>query len=164
MRTEQVCAFRTKLESRHVYTPGWPFSGVDPDVVRIFSWFYADRPHRLWFCNFFFCLSLLVFRALWSPREWEAVLAVCLWFHVLRLFRLVQEEGWALVTLPWDLWIIFLTGSKVVIFAMHREETKPYEPQHDKTDEVICAPSENSYQPGRPPSLIRVFAVRLMGS
>ena len=27
-----------------------------------------------------------------------------------------------------------------------------------------CAPSEDSDQPGHPPSLIRVFAVRLMGS
>ena len=27
-----------------------------------------------------------------------------------------------------------------------------------------CAPSEDSDQPGRPPSLIRVFAVRSMGS
>ena len=38
------------------------------------------------------------------------------------------------------------------------------EPPCDKTNKLTCAPSEDSYQPGHPPSLIRVFAVRLMGS
>ena len=38
------------------------------------------------------------------------------------------------------------------------------EPPHNKTSNVACAPSEDSDQPGNPPSLIRVFAVRLMGS
>ena len=32
-----------------------------------------------------------------------------------------------------------------------------YEPPHDKTDKMACAPSEDSDQPGHPPSLIRVF-------
>ena len=38
------------------------------------------------------------------------------------------------------------------------------EPPHDKTNKMACAPSEDSDQPGHPPSLIRVFVVRLMGS
>ena len=38
------------------------------------------------------------------------------------------------------------------------------EPQHDKTIKMICVPSEDSDQPGHLPSLIRVFAVRFMGS
>ena len=38
------------------------------------------------------------------------------------------------------------------------------EPHRDKTNKMGCAPSEDSDQPGHPPSLIRVFAVRLMGS
>ena len=37
------------------------------------------------------------------------------------------------------------------------------EPPHDKT-ENDCLPSEDSDQPGHPPSLIRVFTVRFMGS
>ena len=41
---------------------------------------------------------------------------------------------------------------------------KLFEPPHDKTSKMACAPSEDSDQPGHPPSLIRVFAVRLMGS
>ena len=38
------------------------------------------------------------------------------------------------------------------------------EPHRDKTNKMACAPSEDSYQPGHPPSLIRVFAVRLKGT
>ena len=33
------------------------------------------------------------------------------------------------------------------------------EPHHDKTNKMSCAPSEDSDQPGHPPSLIRVFTV-----
>ena len=36
-----------------------------------------------------------------------------------------------------------------------------YEPPHNK---MTCAPSEDSDQPGHPPSLIKDFAVRSMGS
>ena len=39
-----------------------------------------------------------------------------------------------------------------------------YEPPHDKTNKMISAPSEASDQPGHPPSLIRVFDVRSVGS
>ena len=35
------------------------------------------------------------------------------------------------------------------------------EPRHDKTNKIICAPSEDSDQPGHSPSLIRVCAVPL---
>ena len=38
------------------------------------------------------------------------------------------------------------------------------EPPRDKTNKMACAPSEGSDQPGHPPSLIRVFAMRSMGS
>ena len=45
------------------------------------------------------------------------------------------------------------------------EKFKPiHEPRHDKTNQPACAPGEASDQPGHPPSLIRVFAVRSMGS
>ena len=36
-----------------------------------------------------------------------------------------------------------------------------YKPPHDKTNEMTCAPSEDSDQPEHPPGLIRVFAVRM---
>ena len=35
------------------------------------------------------------------------------------------------------------------------------EPAHDKTKTMACAPSEDWDQPGHPPCLIRVFAVRM---
>ena len=35
----------------------------------------------------------------------------------------------------------------------------PFEPPHDKTNKMTCAPCEDSDQPGHLPSLIRVFAV-----
>ena len=38
---------------------------------------------------------------------------------------------------------------------------RSFEPPHDKTNKMACAPSEDSDQPGYPPSLIRVFAVRM---
>ena len=36
-----------------------------------------------------------------------------------------------------------------------------FEPHRDKTNKMACVPSEDSDQPGHPPSLIRVFAVRM---
>ena len=39
-----------------------------------------------------------------------------------------------------------------------------FEPPHDKTNKMACAPSEDSDQPGHPPSLLRVFTVRILGS
>ena len=36
-----------------------------------------------------------------------------------------------------------------------------YEPPHAKTNKMTCAPSEDAEQPRHPPSLIRVFAVRM---
>ena len=35
------------------------------------------------------------------------------------------------------------------------------EPPQDKTNEMACAPGEDPDQPGQPPSLIRVFVVRM---
>ena len=40
-------------------------------------------------------------------------------------------------------------------------QSKIIEPTHDKTNQMACASSEDSDQPGHPPSLIRVFAVRM---
>ena len=38
---------------------------------------------------------------------------------------------------------------------------KTFEPPHDKTNTMACAPSDDSDQPWHPPSLIRLFAVRI---
>ena len=39
--------------------------------------------------------------------------------------------------------------------------SRTFETHRDKTNKMACAPSEDSDQPGHPPSLIRVFADRL---
>ena len=41
---------------------------------------------------------------------------------------------------------------------------KALEPPYDKTNKMACAPSEDSDKPEHPPSLIRVFAMRSVGS
>ena len=67
---------------------------------------------------------------------------------------------------------IRLTRPKCKCFHTHNVETMSY--QHhlsimvlhlschvDKTSKITCAPSKDSDLPGHPPSLIRVFAVRM---
>ena len=44
---------------------------------------------------------------------------------------------------------------------LHRSLHLTFEPPHDKTNKMISAPSEDSDQPRHPPSLIRVFSVRM---
>ena len=46
-------------------------------------------------------------------------------------------------------------------FSLWHFWVTPFDPAHDKTYNKTCAPSEDSNQPGHPPSLIRVFAVRM---
>ena len=41
---------------------------------------------------------------------------------------------------------------------------KHFEPPHDQNNKMTFAPSEDSDQPGHPPSIIRVFAVLSVGS
>ena len=47
------------------------------------------------------------------------------------------------------------------IFITSWCQNTTYEPPRDTTNKMACAPSEDSDQPGHPPSLIRVFAVRM---
>ena len=41
------------------------------------------------------------------------------------------------------------------------EDSQRFEPPHDKTNKMICVPSEDSDQPGHLASLVSVFAVRM---
>ena len=57
------------------------------------------------------------------------------------------------------------TGSVIGVILESKIEKRHhniFEPPHDKTNKMACAPSEDSDQPGHPPSLIRIFAVRMM--
>ena len=89
---------------------------------------------------------------------------------------------WHWVSGPWNLkqrcWLKFhnaFTIMFIVIFetiialfcfnacysiSVHVIKNK-FEPARDKTNKAACAPSEDSDQPGHPPSLIRVFAVHM---
>ena len=53
------------------------------------------------------------------------------------------------------------TYFKTLPSALSFQDHKKYEPPHDKTNKMACATSEDSDQPGHPPSLIRVFAVHM---
>ena len=66
-------------------------------------------------------------------------------------FRLAKKrkKGW---------WIFKAFSTKLMIVLF--QTVQRFEPPHDKTNKTICAHSENSDQPGHPPSLISVFAVR----
>ena len=56
------------------------------------------------------------------------------------------------------------TKCNYVAIRFMTAENCRFQPFHDKTNKMICAASEDLDQPGHPPSLIRVFAVRSMGS
>ena len=51
------------------------------------------------------------------------------------------------------------TVTQINVCIVNRQNM--YEPQHGKTNNMACAPSEDSDQSGHPPSLIRVFVVRI---
>ena len=57
----------------------------------------------------------------------------------------------------------YLEGKQVQAFSQ-KAQMLAYEPSHDKSNKLACAPSKDSDQPGHPPSLIRVFAVHSMRS
>ena len=66
--------------------------------------------------------------------------------------RLLEQSDLGLQCLPWS------TSQNT------KNQYSNNEPPHDKTNKMIYAPSEDSDQPGHPPSLIRVFAVHSVGS
>ena len=74
------------------------------------------------------------------------------------------------VILPWiSCWWVFVSVENTLHFIVCSQSFIEiisankiiYEPPHDKTNKMACAPSEDSDQPGHPPRLIRVFVVRL---
>ena len=57
-------------------------------------------------------------------------------------------------------WLVYLSYCLLVTHQNVRiDNLLPFEPQHDKTNKMTCASSEDSDQPGHPPSLIKVFTV-----
>ena len=79
------------------------------------------------------------------------------WEIHLFLLRIVQNEPLSEIQYP------ALSNIKPRIYCYNSECNYPciIELPHDKTNKMACAPSEDSYQPGHPPSLIRVLAFRM---
>ena len=63
------------------------------------------------------------------------------------------------VSLQNDSWTAKVTSQKetpiTATFLSSQSAVYLYEPAHDKTNKIACAPSEDSDQPGHPPSLIQ---------
>ena len=58
----------------------------------------------------------------------------------------------------------FMSAINVKSKKLEHPKNCCYELRHDKTNKITCAPSEDSDQPGHPPSLIRVFVVHMKKS
>ena len=58
------------------------------------------------------------------------------------------------------MWPVHPAKTQISLSAIMKERDMKFELSHDKTN-VACAPSEDSGQPGHPPSLIRVFDVSM---
>ena len=56
-----------------------------------------------------------------------------------------------------DSYLTFLSVSVSFTFSSFKTNLNEFKPSHDKTNKMTCAPSEDS----DPPSLTRVFAVRM---
>ena len=60
--------------------------------------------------------------------------------------------------------ILTFSAKRLDVSIIGRSQTEHFlsvnGPPHDKTNKMTCAPREDSGQPGHPPRLIRVFAVR----
>ena len=88
---------------------------------------------------------------------WECHLCVTgtkTFFFFFFFFFFFLSKFWEIVTVFQNRMKTWMFTQKTT-FALYSYN----EPPHDKTNKMTCAPSEDSDQPGHPPSLIRVFAV-----
>ena len=66
----------------------------------------------------------------------------------------MSSQGQGVIRLFWLTRCMHILLEFLLCFSLNSNE-----PPHDKTNKMACMPSEDSDQPGHPPSLIRVFAV-----
>ena len=109
-------------------------------VAHIQLLFYGPAISWTWNCLLTFC----------SPGVGKGLSSCCFRFDV------VQSVVWCCCPFPFGIMGRMWNSFVSVPFS--------FEPHRDKTNKMACAPSEDSDQPGHPPSLIRVFAVRSMSS
>ena len=88
-------------------------------------------------------------------------------FHFVHILVLSAEKEMTIFCVPYtpySLSVVTMTAKSSQILCVCTCVLLLYmkfEHAYDKTSKITCAPSEDSDQPGRMPSLIRVFAVRM---
>ena len=129
----------------------------------------------MWFCRFCCALThLKTYSKTLKTPHLDLALHFCeiegtkLWIY----WIIKSDHSWDFIVIKWissfETIIDLRQGSSVPWYISYQQFTALYfgtvtsnEPPHDKTNEMACAPSEDSDQPGHPPSLIIVFAVHM---
>ena len=107
-------------------------------------------------------------RNVWRKLTWK----LSYWRHVRRHFLAPVGFREILIGYARNLFLLkvlnHVKSSLVIIFLIIKNSiycmsgcSSLFEPPYDKTNKMACAPSKDSDQHGHPPSLIRVFAVRM---
>ena len=96
----------------------------------------------LWICSFYGCRRLAAVCDFYTPCACHYLFILVVLYSCFR--HISTSPNWTVESSYWSL-----------------TEVDAFEPHHDKTNKMACALSEDSYQPGHPLSLIRVFAVRM---
>ena len=126
----------------------------------------------IWYLFFFLFLFYLFFFFIYIYNEWTKY-RILTYREAIISVAYISEDSLSLFVFSssWCQWkaVINAYGSSCICHSDCRSRmhtisiliTKTYKPPHDKTNKVACAPSEDSDQSGRPPGLIRDFAVRV---
>ena len=124
-------------------------------------------------------LFVLLFRLVSWTGPW-CLMVLIIVIHI-EYFRLLWKPDcipllWAVHDIPYSSFVVFSWYVSIVTTSLGEElfcwlngfvciykwkSLYSFEPPYDKTNKMTCAPSEDSDQPGHPPSLIRVFADRM---
>ena len=78
-----------------------------------------------------------------------------------RFLQTCHSYNESAIVVSFQFLVLVVSRTLVVLVYYYTVSIKTFEPPNDKTNTMACASSEDSDQPGDPPSLIRVFAVRM---
>ena len=87
----------------------------------------------------------------------------------------IKDENWIIFCTPkmhygsFEKKMMIINENRLISHFFHRSghtswRIETNELPHDNTNKMTCEPNEDSQQPGHPPSIIRVFVVRSVGS